>query len=39
MKNNFKVIIFYVVLIGVILIATAGIFNSVQPEKKTKTKA
>ena len=33
MKNNLKVILFYVVLIGVILIATAGIFNSVQPEK------
>ena len=27
MKNNFKVIIFYVVLIGVILIAAASLLN------------
>jgi len=30
MKNNFKIVLFYVVLIGVILIATASLFGNMQ---------
>jgi cell division protease FtsH len=33
MKNNLKVIIFYVVLIGVILIATAALLNNMQQDE------
>ncbi|MBR6725853.1 MAG: ATP-dependent metallopeptidase FtsH/Yme1/Tma family protein, partial [Clostridia bacterium] len=32
-KNNFKSIIFYVVLIGIIVVATASIFNTMQRDE------
>ena len=33
MKSNFKIILFYVVLIGVILIATASLFGNIQEQQ------
>ena len=33
MKNGFKIAIFYIVLIGIILIATASLWNSIPQDK------
>lgn len=35
MKNNFKIIIFYIAFIGIILLVTAALFNQMETEKLT----